>query len=356
MKILFVCMSQFGRLVDTYAYCRNLRSRNEITYICWDYGFPKQYVNNVNVIYVSRIGNKFRRYLRFKRIIFDEMLRQDFDVCHITNYLGCSLLKIFSKRTIFIYDIRSGAVNTSKWKRALRDWARKTEALCFKYKTIVSESLASKYGMSSGFAVITVGSDVRYLKSKFFEKLQFLYIGVLGNRRIEDTIDGFVKSRTKYPELIEKYTIIVKGTRAEIDKISLKVLRLGATGYIKILGEVPYKELDRHLETHNIGIAYVPITEYYNNQPTTKIFDYMLSGLVVLSTATKENKRVMTKDNGVLVLDNVEGVCKGIDAIVINKGNYNSDKIRSSVENFTWERISEKLEQYMKQVISKEGN
>lgn len=41
---------------------------------------------------------------------------------------------------------------------------------------------------------------------------------------------------------------------------------------------------------------YVPITDYYEYQPPTKTFEYVLSGLLCLATATSSNKEVITEE------------------------------------------------------------
>ena len=64
-KILFIDNQQFGYLTDSYKYCEILKDRYEITYLCFDKGFEKQTVEGVRVKYVSYLGNKKVRGIRF---------------------------------------------------------------------------------------------------------------------------------------------------------------------------------------------------------------------------------------------------------------------------------------------------
>jgi glycosyltransferase involved in cell wall biosynthesis len=83
----------------------------------------------------------------------------------------------------------------------------------------------------------------------------------------------------------------------------------------------------------------VPITPYYDFQPVTKLYEYMLSGMPVIATNTHENRLVVNDDNGVLINDTPEDFCNGLAKICENRNSYNSLDIRKTVESYTWENI-----------------
>jgi hypothetical protein len=74
-------------------------------------------------------------------------------------------------------------------------------------------------------------------------------------------------------------------------------------------------------------------------QPTTKIFEYHLSGMPVLATATCENAKVIRKEDGVLISDDPLGVSQGLMTIYRNLSGYDSNVIRRLSAGYTWERV-----------------
>jgi hypothetical protein len=48
------------------------------------------------------------------------------------------------------------------------------------------------------------------------------------------------------------------------------------------------------------------MTTYYDHQPPTKTFEYLLSGLAVIGTRTKENSKVLTDNPGAVLIDDNE--------------------------------------------------
>jgi nucleoside-diphosphate-sugar epimerase len=70
-----------------------------------------------------------------------------------------------------------------------------------------------------------------------------------------------------------------------------------------------------YFDIHNIGVSYIPMLKCFDNQPPTKTFEYLLSGMPVIATATNANKDIINDVNGVLINDNSEEVYNGLTAI-----------------------------------------
>lgn len=354
MKILFVCMAQYGKLVDTYMYCQQMKQKNQVSYLCWDYGYSKIEEEDLEIIYVQRTGSIVARYFRYLKAAINQIRLGKYDICHITNFIGCTVLKILNRKTVFIYDIRSGSINANMLKRTLRDGLRILESYYFKNVTVISSGLAKKFKIHRRSVVISVGSVKKTKHMKEFSKFKILYIGTLFNRRIQDTVVAVARMRSKLKE-IEKYTIITHSPRSEIEFLNNVIVKANATSFIEIVGEVQYSKLGSYLEEHNVGMAYIPINPYYDLQPPTKLFDYMLSGLAVIATATTENKRLVNDSNGVLVEDSVDGICKGLRYLTEKKRKFNSTAIEESVKDYTWQLLAAKLYKYMQNCIAKEN-
>ena len=105
------------------------------------------------------------------------------------------------------------------------------------------------------------------------------------------------------------------------------------------MAELPHFELQPFFDSCNIGISYVPVTDYYNHQPVTKTYEYIMSGLVCLGTGTYENEIVINENNGVLCADNPESFARALKKISMNRGKYISTTIRNTIKNHTWESI-----------------
>ena len=163
------------------------------------------------------------------------------------------------------------------------------------------------------------------------------FIGTFHHRKIEDTLIGFKKFYDKYNDRINmSYTLIGKGKKRDDEKIVIILDEYHMHQIVNIKKPVPFKDLTGYLDTHNIGVSYIPITNFYDIQPPTKTYDYLFSGLVVIGTDTKENRKIICKENGVLIDDNYDAFFKGLEELFINRCFYDINKIRLNFENYSW--------------------
>jgi glycosyltransferase involved in cell wall biosynthesis len=122
---------------------------------------------------------------------------------------------------------------------------------------------------------------------------------------------------------------------------------------VRFYGRVPYNKVEDFLKNANIGIVFLPMTPYYNHQPTTKLFEFLLAGIPVIATNTSENSSIVNESNGILIKDNVEGFVNGLKQISEKPEQLNEESIRNSVSSFTWEAI---VSQHLKPVLLKTLN
>ena len=251
------------------------------------------------------------------------------------------LFKVFHPFKTFIYDIRSGIVKPIAWKRKLFTLILKWDILFFKNITIISDSLAKKLKIKR-YQVLPLGAEAFNLPPKKFNEIQLMYVGTLNNRRIEETIDGFSQFLQKVPENNNIfYHIYGFGTLDAEEKITSYIENLHLENKVFFHGKISPTDLRDKLRIHNLGVSYIPITPYFDVQPPTKTFEYLLAGMPVIATNTSENARVITEENGVLIPDSPEGFKTGLQAIYskIIQNHYSSDVIYHNSRFFSWEYI-----------------
>ena len=108
---------------------------------------------------------------------------------------------------------------------------------------------------------------------------------------------------------------------------------------MKYVGRKEYNELQPFFETHNIGVSYIPITEYFQYQPPTKTYEYIRNGLVCIATNTFENQKVINRSNGVLINEGKQSFCEGLEHIYQNFDEYNSKNISKAAAKYSWDNI-----------------
>lgn len=331
-----ITQAQFGYHISTYVYTQYLQHEYDITYCCMDYNKTRISVEGVRVIYSSRQGNIIKRNWRFRYQII-QLVKTGFDYVFIMHFVGVSLLHLFSKRSKLICDVRTGATTDKVWLRTLLDNILRVETRTFKNRTIISKSLAEKFGIKK-YHLLPLGANAIPFDQKDFDAFHLVYLGEFDNRRIEDTIRGFHIFYQQHKDHLKcKYTIIGAGDGKE--RIEAAVKECGLEDIVEFTGYIHYSKVAPYLQQGNIGISYVPITTYFDCQPPTKTFEYLLSGMAVLATSTKENQLVITKENGVLIKDNVNEVANGLEQLYKNRMRYDAKKIQEDAQQYHWEHI-----------------
>jgi glycosyltransferase involved in cell wall biosynthesis len=353
-KLLIINREQFGYNASGYYYSKYLKDDLYVTYMCFDETKERIHIDGVNVKYVSREGLKLRRGYRFLKNLIAEIKHYKYDIVLIRYFQLCSLLKFFNPSKKFILDIRTGSVARSKKKRFIQDIMMKLESLIFDYITIISLSLVQKLKINKDKVhLLPVGADILSSKDKDFKEIKLLYIGTLSNRNIDQTIIGFKKFYEKFDsETKTSYKIIGYGSIEEENKILKTIRENNLEMTVEFLGRIPHNKLKPYFDESNVGISYVPITDYYQCQPPSKTFEYVLSGLVCIATATSENKKFIDEENGVLCKDNPEDFYKALIKIFSQRNHFNSKKIRESLVDYQWENIVKKnLKKYIEDII-----
>lgn len=338
-KLLIIDKHHFGTLTDSYKWCEYLKEHFDIEIICFDTGEKKYIMDNVKIKYVPYNGNFFLRGIRF--IIFS--------LWNIILFKGKILVVYFEKCIFFKYifplkkmilDIRTLSVSENKKQRIIFD--EKIKHACQKYDfvTVISEGVKQKLNLPENkIFILPLGSDVISTAQKDYSKIRMLYVGTFSGRDLYKTIEGLANFIHDNPNADIFYEIVGDGFGSELDEYKALSEKLNIGKYIKFHGRVPYNELKPLFDKSNIGVSFVPITEYYDNQPPTKTFEYVLSGLYTIATATKSNKDLIKKYNGILINDTADDFYNALIYIWNNRTYISEKLIRESLTDYTWDKI-----------------
>ena len=309
-------------------------------------------MDGVKVIYVNRKGNFLLRSIRFLRQAVGHI--GDKRAIVFTMYFkGVSLaLRALRPRHCFVLNIRTGSVNKNPRIRWFQDERLKFEARFFKHVTVISHSLAEKLGIAANAHILPLGADVISSMEKSFNNLHLLYVGTLLNRNVEVTIQGFKQFYDKFKARTHiSYTIIGNGPNNEEQLLRKLVADYGLTETVSVTGSIPHTQMESWFDSANVGVSYVPRTDYYDCQPVTKTFEYLLSGMPVIATNTSENRRVISPENGLLVGDSAIDFYSGLKTIFEKLNLFDSTKIRNQATDFNWKNIiKNNLKRYLERI------
>jgi glycosyltransferase involved in cell wall biosynthesis len=349
-KILIINKSQFGYHTDYYKYCEYLRDEFDVTYLCFDGGRKKLQMENVNIKYVSNKGIKLIRGIRFIINAFFQALTFN-GIIFIHYFENCQLLKILLPWKKMILDIRSLSINPNNKIRAIQNKKIKKATKYFNFTTIISEGLRKQINLDiKRSEILPLGADtISTTKKNFSNSIHLLYVGTLNGRNIHQTIEGLSIFLKRNPEITHIAYHIV-GDGKQLPELKKMVSEKGLNNVIRLHGRIPHFELQPFFDKCNIGVSYIPMTEYYEFQPPTKTFEYILSGMVCIATNTYENRLLISKENGVLCDDNPESFANALENIIEKKNSYDSDKIRKTLQQYTWENI---VNNHLKPVLLK---
>jgi hypothetical protein len=316
-----------------------LKSNFDITYYGVYEGEAKVTVENIKIIHIKLSGNKGKRKLLFIYRLRKFLANENFDYVFVHYFLGCSLLKLFGKSEINI-DVRTGVINKSRARTAFFNFILRLEVNCFSKISCISLSLQQHLKLPIRTHILPLGAPELKLARKSFANLKLLYVGTFKDREIEKTIYGFARFLSKHSiNSSAIYTIIGYGSDLEISIIKEAISALGMDKNIFLKGRINYPELLDHLQENNVGISFVPMRDCFDNQPPTKTFEYLLSGMAVVATGTKENCKVINKDNGIIIKDSVDDFINGLDYIYENREEFDSIKIQENSRKFSWDYI-----------------
>lgn len=337
-KLLIINKEQFGMNTDSFKYCQYLKDKYSITYLSFDQGFNKLFLPNMNIKYISYSGNKIIRGIRF--LLNAIRIALFFKgIIYVIYFDKCAFIKkiLFWKK--MYVDVRTLSVSSNVNIRKKEDFKIRKDINCFDKIILISEGVKLKLKLfNKNIYILPLGADILSKSNKKFSAFRLLYIGTLSNRQIVKTLDGlklYLDTLSDVPDLF--YDIVGDGD--DYDCLARRIKELSLSKYVKLWGWKSLNELEPFFERANIGVSFIPITDYYEYQPPTKTFEYILSGLYCIATKTHANNEVINSLNGVLINDTSQDFARALKYVKERMASFNSEQIRNTLLNYQWESI-----------------
>jgi glycosyltransferase involved in cell wall biosynthesis len=355
IKLLLIAPSQFGYLTDYYFYSKYLKDEYVITFLCFDEGLKKINLPGVTVKYLPVGKNKVLRYFRWLKFVLREFKQQDYDMIFSYSFKFCFLLKIFSVKRLIVLDIRTGSVKENYLVNAYQNLQLRFESYFFDHITIISKGLVNHLKINpSKCHCLPLGAEVLKDSNSGYDKFKLLYVGTLNHRRLQETVIGFSMFYKIYGDEIECcYNIFGFGSEKEESLLQETIKELNLTDIVHFHGRKNLTEILDYYRESNIGVCYIPITPYFDFQPPTKTFEYILAGMVCIGTATVENSNLINEENGILCRDTAKSFYEALQEYHHKRYSFKYESVVHSLENYSWARIvNENLKPYLNTLIT----
>ena len=347
-SLLLITQAQYGSLIDYYQYSLHLKEKYQIEYICWDYNRLKVHTDGVKVHYVSRNGNLFKRNIRFTQAVLAIINSKSYDRVLVNYFRGCLVLPlILARKDGLFLDIRTTGIFASRIKRMFYNTILRFECVFYDKLSVVSDGVKKRLRLRKRTIIIPLGGNYIDVKRTSKSGLHLLYVGTLSNRNIDQTLEGIYLFLQKHKNVNLSYTVIGVGDKQSTLKLQNVIEKYILQDAVHLVGYVPHIELAAYYEQSNIGVSYVPITDYFNYQPVTKTFEYLMSGMPVIATSTYENGLIVKESNGVLIEDNPKSFCEGLIKIYELLQTYDGITIKQELKGYQWKNIALKLEKFL---------
>jgi glycosyltransferase involved in cell wall biosynthesis len=138
------------------------------------------------------------------------------------------------------------------------------------------------------------------------------------------------------------YDIIGYGNAEAIEKVMEAIRITDLKSQVIFHGRKKVTELDPFLEKASCGVVYIPLKSYYDSQPPTKLFEYLLAGIPVIATNTAENRNNLHPGCGITIQDNSQSFCEGLESFQKELGEIDPEAIKDLYKDFEWKNIVKK--------------
>ncbi len=338
LSLLIIDKHQFGYLTDVYEWCKYLRKNYKVTVLSADVGEEKIDLSEIKVDLVNFKVPKPIRIFTFlwKAFWYISSFK---GIIIIEYFQGCSILKRLFPKKKMLLDIRTLSVSPDTKHRNRYNNQLIKDCKYFEQISAISEGVIRQIGLKNIHLLPLGANCISSAKKIYSDGLRLLYVGTFQWRNIEQTLYGIKLFVEKYPYISISYDLVGTGEIGQVENLKLLAQELDIDEFVTFHGAVPYTKLTPFFDKANIGISYIPITSYYDHQPPTKTFEYILSGLFCVATETSENVKLITAANGILIKDTPESFMAGLEIYLKQMNSIEECKIRDSLSYGTWESI-----------------
>ena len=331
---------QFGYHIDTFEYCRHLRDRFDLTYLCADGGLPRKELRGVEIVYCGPpVAGRIE-----PRIVADAislLRRRSFDVAFVQRTKFAFLLRMVCRSVPMVFDVRTGSVAGGASARAVENAWIRWNARRFRYVTAISEGLVRQLRLPERTRIIPLGANpTSACAAAVRDELRLIYVGTFNNRQLNRTIQGLGLYAAR-GELPFSYLLIGFGSAEERARLENAIRENRLSSEVEVRGRVDHDELPALMSCHNVGVAFTPLEPWFEHQPSTKVFEYLQSGLLCLATDSAANRETVNRSNGVLIKDTPEAFCAGLRAIETMLPGWRPRDVTATVQAGSWAHIVE---------------
>lgn len=339
-KLLIVAPYQFGELTDCYYWAKYATLEGwDVTYLGYRYHqreIKERSCPGVRVVGVKHSKNRLIHGLKFLGNIIKEIIVHNHKNVIVCRFPKCEVLpKLFPNRNI-ILDVRTLSVAPNELEREAADNQLRRIMKSFKTTSVISKGVGEKLGGSC--PILPLGAEPLSMVAKNFNSLRLFYIGTFNNRNLSQFIEGLALYQKQSGDTSVTFDVVGGGSDAELHKIKDTIVKTGVKG-VELHGYLTHEEAQPYFDKCNVGVCYVPVTEYYQHQPPTKLYEYLLSGMACIATNTVSNEKVVAENNGIITCDNPQSVYQGLIQINNSKSKYNSEIIGLSSQKYHWKTI-----------------
>lgn len=351
-KLLIICKTPFGHLTDVVKWCEYAASSYDIKVV----GMANKtsssgsLPDNIQVVQSPFKGNVIVRGVLFLMLSVKSIFSHNGKIM-VVYFPGCQLLKLFFPFRRMLLDIRTLAVVGNRFQRWLYNFYMKLACLLYNKISVISQGVKDDLGLVCSKAyILPLGADIISSEKKDYSQLRLLYVGTLKKRRIEDTITGVAEFKKGHPDVDLHYDIVGDGFEGQVEKYRELTEKLGISKSVKLHGRKNHAELQSFFDASSVGVSYVPVTCYYNHQPPTKTYEYVLSGLYTIATATAANRLLINENNGYIIGDSSTDFTLALEHYFKINNEISEEKIRDSLSFALWHNV---VDVYLLPIINK---
>lgn len=355
-KILIIQREQFGYLTDVLKYAEHISDKYDVKVVSMDYEKTQINISNdVKVVYLKRFSSQILNAISlFTGCIF-HIIKSNYKFIFIEHFPYCRFVKWILWWKKLHIDVRTLSITEDNRQRDLKNKKLNDDVNAFDSASFITEAVKAALTLKPTLRtyILPLGGDSLSEKKKKFDKMSLLYVGTLHKRNIIHTVEAVHKFIERNPDVPLHYDIVGGGDEKEQEKIEKYIITHNLQKYIGYHGAVPYTKLQQFFDQCNIGLSYIPIIDCYQNQPPTKTFEYILSGLFCVATQTNENKKIITPKNGILHNDNSESLLMALENVWNIRTTLDSDEICSTLSEHRWPKV---VENHLEPMIKAELN